>query len=82
MKRVEVIWRDITYKSAGWLHANDVDDFMNNKNENMVMQLGYIYKETDDLVVITDSYFLDDVTPIFGAIHKIPRGTIISITEL
>lgn len=80
MKRVEVIWLDITYKSAGWLHANDVEDFIKDKNENIVHQLGYVFKETADLLILTDSYFVDERT--YGAVHKIPVGCIISINEL
>jgi len=80
MKILEVIWNDITYKSAGWLHANDVEDFIKDTNENTVHQLGYLYKETDDLIILTDSYFVDERT--YGAVHKIPKGCIKSITEL
>lgn len=80
MKKVEVVWRDITYKNTGWSHTNEVDDFIKDSNENTVYQLGYVYRETEDLLVLVDSYFLDDKN--FGTIHKIPKGCIISVTVL
>lgn len=80
MKKVEVIWRDITYKSTGWSHTNEVDDFIKDTNENTVYQLGYVYRETEDLLVLVDSFFLDDKN--YGTVHKIPKGCIISVTVL
>jgi len=80
MKRVEVVWRDITYKDVGWIHRNDIEDFINDGKENIITQLGYIYRETDQLLILTDSYCMDERT--YGTIHKIPKGCIISVTEI
>ena len=80
MKRVEVVWLDITYKSAGWVHFADVEDFIKDKNEQTVNQLGYVFRETDEMLILTDSYFVDE--RFYGTIHKIPKGCIVSIKEI
>ncbi len=73
MKIVEVTWIDIVYKEAGWHHVNDIDDFIKD-SKNVVCQLGYLYRETDEMIVLVDSYFKEDRN--FGTIHKIPKGCI------
>ena len=80
MKIVEVTWVDISYKDAGWHHWAEVEQFFRDKEENTVIQIGYIYKETDELLCLVDSYFKDD--KIYGTTHKIPKGCIIDIKEL
>ncbi len=80
MKRVEVIWTDITYREGGWNHSTEVDNFIKNNNNNTIHQLGYVYRETPEFLVIVDSYILDEND--FGTIHKIPKGCIVSITTI
>jgi hypothetical protein len=80
MKRVEIIWRDISFKQVGWLHKNDVDDFCAKVKEDEVHQLGYLYKETKTMIFIVDSYFPHDTT--YGSVHKIPKGCIISMKNI
>lgn len=80
MKPVEVIWVDITYKDAGWHHFTDVEDFIKDNKENTVVQLGFVYKETDEMLFLVDSYFQDDRT--YGTVHKIPKGCIKSVRDL
>jgi len=80
MKIVEVTWTDIVYKDSGWHHKNDVDDFILDTKKNTVKQLGYVYLHTDSLLILVDSYFLDDRD--YGTIHKIPTGCIVEIKEL
>ena len=80
MKRVEITWMDITYKDSGWSHRNDVDDFIRDEKENIITQMGYVYLETDTMIVLVDSYCLDERT--YGTIHKIPKGCVVSVDEL
>lgn len=80
MKIVEVTWTDITYKDSGWHHLNDVDNFIRDDQENVVVQVGFVYREDEKMLYLVDSYFRDDKT--FGTIHKIPKGCIQEIKEL
>lgn len=78
MKRVEVKWRDIR-SDDGWHDANDMDDFVS-ENNSVVTQLGYLVEDDEEQIVLLDSYFLDK--QLFGGIHKIPKGCVISMTEI
>ena len=80
MKIVEVTWRDITYKEHGWNHLNDVDNFIKDSNENTIVQIGYLYRKTEDMIVLVDSYCEDKNT--FGTIHKIPMGCVLRIRSI
>jgi len=57
-----------------------VEQFFREKEESVVVQVGYVYKETDDLLCLVDSYFKDD--KMYGTIHKIPKGCIESMVTL
>jgi hypothetical protein len=77
MKRVEVTWIDII-SSDGWHDQNKLDRFVTTVNP--VIQIGYLYEEDEDQIVLLDSYFSDKQT--YGGIHTIPKGCIKSIVEL
>jgi hypothetical protein len=77
MKRVEIIWVDIV-SYEGWKDMDELDRFITNHNP--VVQIGYLYEEDENQIVLLDSYFQEKDT--FGGIHIIPRGCILSITEL
>ena len=77
MKRVEVTWKDIK-SDDGWHESEELDVFIH--EDNTVKQLGYLYEEDDEQIILLDSYFADK--QLFGGIHKIPKGCIIDIKEL
>lgn len=77
MKRVEVTWKDIK-SDDGWHEAEDLDQFIH--EDNTVKQVGFLYEDDDEQIILLDSYFLDK--ELFGGIHKIPKGCIIEIKEL
>ena len=77
MKRVEVIWIDIM-SEGGWHTQNRLDQFITQRNP--VVQLGYLYEEDEHQIVLLDSYFEDKT--LYGGIHTIPKGCIISVTEI
>lgn len=77
MKRVEVTWIDIM-SDSGWRNQSKLDRFITSSNA--VVQIGFLYEDDDDQIVLLDSYF-DDKT-LFGGVHKIPKGCIRSIVEL
>jgi hypothetical protein len=79
MKKVEIVWIDIV-SADGWKDQNKLDKFITNSRHNRVCQIGYLYEEDEDQVVLLDSYFIEKDT--YGGIHVIPRGCIVSITEL
>lgn len=78
MKRVEVIWRDIL-SLDGWHNQNKIDKFISNSNDE-VIQLGYLYEEDENQVVLLTNYFKDK--SLYGTTHRIPKGCIVKITEL
>jgi len=79
MKIVQVTWIDIV-SDDGWHSQNKIDNFIHNKIHNLVYQVGYLYEEDEDQVVLLNSYFPDK--KVFGDITKIPRGCISNIKEL
>jgi len=79
MKKVMVTWRDITARQ-GWHTPNKLDDFVVNDKENVVVQLGFLYEEDENQIVLLDSYFPNET--LYGAPTKIPKGCIISVDLL
>jgi hypothetical protein len=78
MKRVEVKWVDIIHE-GGWHTQDQIDEFINERSM-IVNQIGYLYEQDDDYLILLDSYFEDKQQ--FGTIHVIPKGCIKQITEL
>lgn len=79
MKIVEVTWVDIQMK-GGWHSMKNLDDFITNREQRTVIQIGYLYEENEDEIVLLDAYFVDRSQ--FGTIHTIPRGAIANIRYL
>lgn len=79
MKRVVVDWVDISGQ-FGWHSQNKLDEFITRDNEGLVHQIGYLYEEDEHQIILLDSYF-DDKSQ-FGTIHRIPKGCVVSITEI
>jgi hypothetical protein len=77
MKRVEVTWVDIR-SSDGWHSLNKLETFITEKV--IVRQIGYLFEQDDDQIVLLDSYF-DDLS-LYGGVHTIPKGCIQSIKDL
>jgi hypothetical protein len=78
MQIVIVKWRDITSQD-GWHSANKLDNFII-EDDNLVVQIGFLYEEDEDKIVLLDSYF--EKKDLYGGVHKIPRGCIVSIQKL
>jgi orotate phosphoribosyltransferase-like protein len=78
MKKVEVIWRDII-NWDGWHEMDDVDNFATS-DDNIVSQIGYLYEQDENHIVLVNAFFADKSK--FGTIEKIPLGCVIKITEL
>ena len=73
MKIVKVTWLDTNENSVGgWIEKDDLDK----SKCCSIESLGWLYKETDDLVVILadkDTFNEDDL---FGRSQVIPKGVI------
>ena len=78
MKKVEITWADIIHEH-GWHDQDELDQFINEKSM-IVRQLGYLYEEDDNYYVVLDSFFEDN--SLFGTIHMIPKGCVISLHEV
>lgn len=79
MKRVLVIWRDIT-SHDGWHKLSALESFITDDAGTIVHQIGFLYEEDENQVVLVDSYFQD--FSLYGGVHKIPRGCILEIKEI
>jgi hypothetical protein len=77
MKRVLVTWIDIR-SDDGWRTLNKLEKFITGNNT--VHQIGFLYEESEDQIVLLDSYFEDK--ELYGGVHTIPKGCVLSITEL
>jgi hypothetical protein len=77
MKRVEVTWIDIR-SDDGWRTLNKLEKFITGNNR--VKQLGYLYEESEEQIVLLDSYFEDN--ELYGGVHTIPKGCIVEIKYL
>jgi hypothetical protein len=78
LKKVEIKWVDIVHE-GGWHSLDQLEAFMDEKTMT-VMQIGYLYEEDEEYVILLDSFFEDKTQ--FGTIHVIPKGCIKQITEL
>jgi len=78
MKKVEIIWRDILSQNE-WVSQEDLDNFIT-KSHDEVHQIGYLYEEDEDQLVLITNYFSGK--DLYGTVHRIPRGCIIKITYL
>lgn len=77
-KLVEVEWIDITTTDPGWHTIEEIEEWIE-QSTGKVKQAGYIYKDTNNYLVLIDSYFEDDI---LGCAVKIPKGCIIKIRKL
>jgi len=79
MKLVQVDWIDIT-ASVNWHFQDELDAFVTDDTERLVHQVGYLYEEDENQIVLLDCYF--DNKLMYGNAHKIPRGCVVEIFEL
>lgn len=79
MKIVLVEWRDIVGQ-FGWFSQNQVDKFVTDNDEGVVQQVGFLYEEDEDQIVLLDSFF--NKKDQFGTITKIPKGCVLKMTVL
>ena len=79
MKLVQVDWIDITH-SVNWHYQDELDTFVMDDKEKVVHQVGYLYEEDENQIILLDSYF--DDKHLYGNAHKIPRGCVIEVFEL
>lgn len=74
-----IVWLDIIQGETGWRTLDEALSAADDQ-DGRVHQLGFIIDDTEDHVIILDSYFITDDT--VGTTHKIPRKIIESITYL
>lgn len=81
MKPHLIKWIDITHDS-GWHTVEEFNNYVTDKRENLVTQLGFIYSQDRRMTIIVDSWIGvgDDMQ--YGVIHKIPTDCIVEIKEL
>ena len=78
MRCVKVTWKDITNQS-GWHSLNQLEKFVADETENIVYQVGFLYEEDGDAIVLVDSYF--EGKTMYGAVTKIPKGCVVSMDD-
>ena len=77
---VLVKWRDITTSGLGWVDQNEVDLFVTDSDECIVYQVGFLYEQDENQIVLIDSYFHGK--SLWGNVTKIPMGCVIEIVRL
>lgn len=81
MKPHLIKWIDITHDS-GWHSKEEFDQFVTDKKENLVTQVGFIISKDKKMTVIIDSWIGEGEKVQYGEIHKIPTSCILKIKEL
>jgi len=81
MKPYLIKWIDISH-DPGWHDQDEMDEYVTNKKENTVMQIGFLYDDSENEIIFVDSWIGDGDVIQYGVIHKIPRGCIIEMKEL
>lgn len=76
--KVYVEWVDIIATDGGWHSVEELDEWIATESDT-VHQVGFLYKETKEYIVLIDSYFTGDLK---GYAVKIPKGCIVKITRL
>lgn len=71
-KHVYVEWTDIVATDTNWRSKLELDEWIAEETV-LVRQSGFLYKETDEYIVLIDSYMDGDLV---GAAIKIPRCVI------
>lgn len=77
---VLVKWRDITTSGLGWVDQNEVDLFVTDNEECIVYQVGFLYEQDENQIILVDSYF--NGKTLWGNVTKIPSGCVLEITYL
>lgn len=77
LKPVLVVWRDILDHGADWHHDGDADP-----RPVRVSTVGYLKSETKQHIVIARDYYDLNGKRTHGGLLAIPRGCIVSVTEL
>ncbi len=82
---VEILWRDSMQLTSTWVTLDTVKDFATDGDcDGMQFSAGYVFKETKKWVTLygSRSAKLTDETSGHGQVHKIPKCSIVSMTEL
>jgi len=74
---VYVEWIDIIATDGGWRTEEELNEWIETEPDT-VKQVGFIYKETDQYIVLIDSHFSNGLK---GYAVKIPKGCIIKIQK-
>ncbi len=78
MRMVKVTWKDITNQS-GWHSLNQLEKFVGDTDENIVYQVGYLYEEDGENIVLVNSYFEGET--LYGEVTKIPKGCVVKMED-
>ena len=80
IKGIYVEWVDAKQSSSGWRSFEDVEEFINEPC--IVKQIGFIYRQTNDKLVLIDSIVGIEGDLDYGSVHVIPAPWIVKIVEL
>lgn len=81
MKPYLIKWKDISH-DEGWHSQDEIDDFISDEQENTVVQLAFLYEESETELAFIDSWIGHGDNKQYGVIHKIPKGCIVEMREL
>ncbi len=75
---VTVKWIDITTQN-GWINQEEADDFVMDRDSDIVMQAGFLYEEDENQIVLLNSYFKNK--DLLNDLTKIPKGNVIELIK-
>lgn len=71
-KMVYVEWIDIVATDSGWHTEDELNEWIESE-PNKVHQTGFVFKETDEYIVLIDSFMTSEIK---GTAVKIPKCVI------
>ena len=71
-KLVKITWWDIKSSEKSWLSIDEIE----NEDVAICIDVGYIYKKTNDKLWLFTSYSFDDVGMDIGGVTTFPMGVI------
>lgn len=75
-----IVWEDIIEHSDTWSTAESIQEFLEDKADAHVEQVGFVIAENDKWLLMASSYSEADET--YSNVIKIPKAVIISRQEL
>lgn len=75
LKIVSLKWIDIAESSSNWRTLEELEEFITDTKSKICHQVGLLFEEDENQIVLLNSYFPDD--DLYGTATILPKGCII-----